>query len=145
MKILNEILYIVAIISIIIIFTVSGIFAYWWFFSEVPLVTLNTTTIKVDKPIYKPGDTLTYYVEYCKTRSMPMTINRSLVDGYVITFVPVQTDPPVGCHTTISASLKIPTYISTGTYHIEAYITAKINPIKDFYEHWRSIDFIVSK
>jgi hypothetical protein len=145
MKKLNDILYLVAIVSIFVIFTISGIFSYWWFFSGTPLVTLNPMAIKVDKAVYSPGDTITYYVEYCKTRSMPMVINRSLIDGFVINYVPVKSDPPIGCHTTLSASLVIPPYAGAGTYHIEANINAKINPLKDFTEHWRSVDFIIKK
>jgi len=70
-----------------------------------------------------------------------MTVNRSLVDGFVVSYAPVETDPPVGCHTTISSSMKIPEYIPAGIYHIEANISARINPLRTFSEHWRSVDF----
>ena len=138
---INSLLYSTAIFSIIIIFAVGGIFIYWAFWPDTPLVTSNKTTIKVDKQVYYPGDVITYYVDYCKTRLMPMTVHRSLVDGFIVNYTPVETDPPVGCHTTISSSLTIPSYIPKGVYHIEANLTGKINPLRDFNEHWRSIDF----
>jgi hypothetical protein len=138
---INELLYTVAIASIAIIVIISAIFIYWAFWPDTPIVTSNKDSVRLEKLVYHSGDTITYYIDYCKTRSMPMTVNRSLVDGFVVSYAPVETDPPVGCHTTISSSMKIPEYIPAGIYHIEANISARINPLRTFSEHWRSVDF----
>ena len=117
--------------------------AYWLFRPVTVLVVKNPQAVKVDKQVYQAGDRLIYSLDYCKHEAIPGTISRALVDGIRISYVAFYNNLPKGCGVTNNADLVIPEFVGTGTYHIEATATYRINPLKTVSTTWRSEDFQV--
>jgi hypothetical protein len=116
---------------------------YWLFFPE--KVITFTQPVTTDKLIYHRGETISYFITYCKTRTMVGTIYRSLVNETITTFTPVTNNLPAGCRTTKKSDLSIPDNADLGTYHLESTIEYKVNPLRDFATSWRSNDFLIVK
>ena len=116
---------------------------YWLLFPQRTIWLTGSVT--TDKTIYRPGDRLTYYLPYCKTKDIPGTVYRTLVNSVKISFTTVQSNLPMGCHTVAISELVIPDYVDTGIYHIEGDGERVANPLVKVYTHWKTNDFKIVK
>jgi hypothetical protein len=138
-KIFNTVAY----SSLIITFLIMMLIGFWTFYPNKIIEIKNSDKIKVDKTEYRPGDRVTYTIEYCKFINAPANVLRSLVDGIRINYVPYYNNLQKGCGTVNNADLIIPEFVSPGTYHFETTIEFKPNPIRTVIVTWRSVDFLV--
>ena len=92
----------------------------------------NPNSIQVDKKIYYPGDRITYTIDYCKYKNISGIVSRAITDDFRVTFTDVQSNLPLGCHTTQVNDLTIPLFLSTGTYHLTISGMYKINTLRSF-------------
>lgn len=121
-----------------------GILGYWAL--EPDVITIkDQEAIRLDKTEYSKGDRITYTLEFCKRKQVPVVIYRSIVDSYRITYQEVVSNLTVGCRTIKAADLVIPEFIVGGghTYFIDAENEVRVNPLKTQRVHWRSVDFRV--
>ena len=109
------------------------------------MIITNPTSIKVDKPIYRAWDRIIYTITYCKKTNIKAIVYRSLVNGTVTTYTPIEWDFAIGCKTIHKADLVIPEYTEEDTYHLEAILEYQLNPIRTEIVHWRSVNFKVIK
>jgi hypothetical protein len=130
-------------VSLGIIIGSSLLLGYWLVYPDDVVVV--TKPVTVNSEVYHPGERLTYTLSYCKTRKLVGNVVRSLINGTRLTFTTVQSDLPVGCHTVNVSDLVIPDYADSGTYHIEATIEYKINPIRTFEVYFKSQEFKINK
>jgi len=135
-----------SIIQLIFISLVSAVSFYWMVLEPDVLMVKNPEAISVDKTSYNKGDTITYTLEYCKTKSAVVTIYRSLSDSYRINYEPVVTRTPAGCATIKIADMVIPTFIEGDghVYYIVAELEVQANPLKTQTLSWRSVSFTVN-
>jgi hypothetical protein len=121
-------------------FTIIMVWTYW-----PDNIVVVKSVITVDKKVYYPGDRITYTFSYCKTRKLPGTVVRSLDNSIRITFTSIESDLQVGCHTINVSDLVIPDYVDAGKYHIEGTGEYHINPIRSYFNFWKSEEFEIIK
>jgi len=121
------------------LFVMLVIYCYWMFWPDQIMKTNGVAT--TNKLKYHPGEGLHYTFSYCKSRPVIGTVTRSLVDGTRTTFATIQSDLPVGCHEPWICSLRIPTNISPGIYHLESTGEYQVNPLRTEVNRLRSNDF----
>jgi len=101
--------------------------------------------VTVDKEVYYPGDSIIYTLSYCKYKSIPGTVYRSLVNSTRTSYTEFTNNLPTGCHTTKVADLHIPEYTDEGLYHLEGSVKYEVNPLRNEIDSWKSVDFIIKK
>lgn len=131
-----------AIIMLIFILAVTALFGYWLFIQP-DIMTFPTLVFSTDKTSYHQGDYIKYTFTYCKSRQDVATVNRVLVDGYLLNFSSIQSNLPTGCHTVTTSDIQIPNFIpnTSDTYHIEGTAVYPINPLRNQYVYFKTTDF----
>jgi len=127
---------------IIVITFFSILFGYWYFW---PMKVIDVSAVEVSKSIYAPGDQVIYTITYCKYKDIIGIAYRSLVNSTRTTYTEVSGNMTTGCHKINIADLHIPEYTDDGTYHLEATIIYKLNPVREFQISWKSQEFQVKR
>ena len=140
-------------INIAIIMMGASLFGYWYYIDgtliRVPLITYNDPmNLQVENEVYESGEALRVYVNYCKTRPAPVTVNWTLVDT-IVRFYPSELfEGAVGCVGTaedpsLQYILRLPPDLPDGTYYLQTTTRIHINPIKDIVNEYKTETFTV--
>jgi hypothetical protein len=103
---------------------IGGLFLVWFYcidgiYIDKPIVfihNVNPEQLQLTKHVYHPGDTVSYYTAFCKTRNAVPAVQWTMADG-TLTLYPPHTGNssglPTGCYpqegtTTATAIEKIP-------------------------------------
>lgn len=107
------------------------------------VVIKNPKSVAVEKEMYRPGDRITYTLDYCKRDASPAKVYRILVNSIRISYTEITSDLPVGCRTININDLVIPEFVPDGIYHIETTTERQVNIFRKELVTWRSEDFRV--
>ena len=140
-----------ALINIGVILFGIAIFGYWYFLdgniNPVLVDKTDTSTLRVNKAVYSPGETVIIYNSFCKLRPVIGTSAFQIVDGQVLQMNAIEVNLPVGCYGVdkpfSSNATTLPENIEKGTWHLEWTITYHTDPVKDVVYKRRSVDFTV--
>lgn len=134
------------IIGTLLIAVFIGISIYWLVIEPDVMIVKNADALPVNKEVYSPGEKLEYTITYCKRKVVTTTLSRSLVDTYQITYPSIRAELPVGCNSITRRDLVVPSFITGGEnhkFHLEGISIVKINPLREQYVTWRTVDFII--
>jgi hypothetical protein len=110
------------------------LYGYWYFidgeFVNIPIKT-DTFVVKTEKDVYRIGDPVAVRWNYCKGVDTTSTISINLIDGIVYMLPNGHSTRPIGCYDNYTVVTEIPKAIPTGTYHLEAVIHFRVNPVKN--------------
>jgi hypothetical protein len=121
----NILSWIVIILMMVLILTVG----FWMIYPYPTLVFLNQPfEITPDTLIVKPGQNITYHVDYCKYTTLPAIVSRSFIDGVKYSVPQTIATNPAGCHE-IFPSLQAPN-LPPGTYYLKNSYQYQVNPIR---------------
>lgn len=122
------------------------IYIAWSLFWPVRTLEIKTQQpIQILSPIVHKGDTLSYYLDYCKYTNMPSIVHRTFVDGQIITLTDTAGAFPTGCHTAKVSTAVVPSTINPGIYHLDVVVEYDINPFRKEYIHYETTYFTVVK
>jgi len=122
-KILNTTAFVTLIVASISLLTVW----VWVLYPYKPIVFTKVTTVK---NAYKPGDTLTIDICYCKYTALPATYISQFINGMVFTMDTKEANAPKGCGTIRSIDIVIPTELLPGEYSYRQTMIYQVNPIR---------------
>lgn len=142
MNLAKKILYLFSFLTLVMTFITICVFAYWMFWPDNVMV-LKSDIVKTDKEVYRPGERISYTVDYCKKRQISGLTSRTLVNDIRIAYTTITSDLPAGCHIVSDNDLIIPEFTSEGKYHISILVEYKINPIRVLRINYRTNEFIV--
>ena len=122
-----------------------GLACYWLFIEPDVITVMNSESIQLDKTSYKSGDRIIYTISFCKTKDVPVTIYRALVDTYRIQYEEITVNLSKGCRTISVADLAVPNFLGGDKheYYIEANNVLRVNPLRNQIVHWKSVPFTV--
>ncbi len=126
------------------IITTGSVLLGYWALWPVKVAEFNSP-IQVDKTVYRPGERITYTLDYCKYKDIGGTINRALVNSTRTVFTEITGNMAIGCRVTKVSDLVIPDYMDDGDYHIEASIEYQVNPIRTEIVKWQTEQFKIIK
>lgn len=108
---------------------VIGLILYWSF-RPYDIVEYQTKTFEMVKDEYRVGEPLTYRLAFCKTGNYSATQIRTLHDGVIYIFPPIESKTREGCHDFVSTSTPTPN-VPSGTYTFQTEVVYKPNPIRE--------------
>lgn len=119
-----------------------GYLAFWSFptadFKNVPFPVLNGQPVK-------PGDVLSYQVDYCRYTSASADVIRTLVGPSIITIVQDTSITDTGCRKIIVTNTVVPSYAPPGKYHLKITVCYRVNPLRNICHNLKTEEFVVSK
>lgn len=127
-------------------YVVMAFFTYWLFWPVKTLEIKNfsdTNPIKLDQTTVRPGDRLSYTLDYCKYTDIPNTVRRTLIDGQVIILTDTAGKLPAGCHVVTVKTAIIPDTINEGSYYLDVVVGYPVNPLRTEYIHYHTEYFKV--
>lgn len=138
--------------SLIVLMLLFGSFGYLYYlqhldgvYFEKPVVwNIDPLKFKTDKDAYHPGDPISIYTDYCRTRDFTALTTWRLLNNTQITFPP--RGPNImtkGCTQKWVFIADIPLYAVVGPHHLEGVTEIQVNPLKKMYINFRSVDFQV--
>lgn len=114
-------------------------------FAPVQLAEIYNEPFPVIPQEVKRGETVSFVVEFNKTKQYRVTSHRSIIcaDGNLVTLSQTSsTNAPLGKHTA-TIELVIPDKVSIGSCYIQLENTYHINPMRDEHRDMRTQDFTV--
>lgn len=102
--------------------------AYWTLFPFRGLEVKNEP-VPVDRKIVTQGDSLIYYMDFCRYTDKPAIVTRKFVDGIVFTTDPQAVASPAGCGER-GVLVNIPENLPPDTYTLKILVQIKINPLR---------------
>ena len=117
--------------SLLIIFGSAALISFWMFYPYQPFTFHSDTSEVSTTTPFVAGDYVIWNNNFKhNTVGDLVTVNKRLIDGTVIAYPTTQylTDGKEVAEK--NALMKLPAYISSGTYHIEIVYTVKVNPIR---------------
>ena len=143
MKLRTKLLHILAYVTMTLLSWVVLLLLFWRVRPYQVMDIKNSNAIQVEKTVYKAWERITYYIDYCKHISAKAKVYRSLVNGTVTVFTPVEWTLSIWCKIQKKSDLIIPEYTEPDTYHLEATLEYQVNLIRTETVHRRSVDFKV--
>lgn len=109
--------------------------------------SIDHLALKTDKPVYRPGDTISILMSVCKHRNYRAITTWRLFNETVITYPSKGTViSGIGCLKDKWVVIgEIPPYAIPGLHHLESDSDVILNPLHTIYWHNRSVDFQVTK
>jgi hypothetical protein len=116
---------------------------------HVPLtLKVDALTLKTDKPVYKPGDTVYVQISFCKNYEYTSTTSWNLVNSIIRPFPAKAYTIPVGCvGPEWFPVVKIPTddaFVGDGIYHLEGTTQIEVNPLRTVYYYFKTENFQIT-
>jgi hypothetical protein len=139
-KLFIYISYLTILIAIIIILIVG----FWSFYPYKPIV-FNNIPFTVDQQVVKPGEILTYNVDYCKYMNINPIVTRYMTDGvyYMLSSNPA-VNKAKGCGR-VKIQIVVPQTIMPDTYYLKLDYIYKVNPIREISVQATTEGFVVVK
>lgn len=121
-----------AIALILLAVTLAGSFGLIWLvFIDGQLVNPVLTTdgvLQTSQDVYHPGDSVFAYYSYCKRRPLEATIQWNLADTYIKSYLPSQSDFPIGCREKVLVDVQtIPKDTYPGEYYFIGSVSYELN------------------
>lgn len=126
---MHKIFYLISwasILSALLTILVAGV----WMVYPYKTLTVDDSPEWVDKEIYKPGDTMTFHIDYCKYTDVKPLVTRQFVDGVIYT-VPsyISASNDIGCGNR-DIQVIIPTTLPDGEYKLTTTHRYQMNPLR---------------
>lgn len=100
--------------------------------------------IVTEKPIYKRGEVVRGYLEFCKTRNIPARLQWSLIDHFLTIYPAKDSYTPIGCkQVTFNIEVIPKTVVPEKALHFEGLIQYRVNPFSIISVPLRTNDFEV--
>lgn len=112
----------------------------YWGFRPYNIVEYKIDTLEMQKDSYVVGEPLTYRLNFCKKGNYSATQIRTLHDGVIYIFPPIESKTKEGCHNFISTSTPTPN-VPSGTYTFETEVVYRPNPLREISYHITSGEF----
>lgn len=114
----------------------------YWGFRPYNIVEYNIDNLEMTKDVYTVGEPLTYRTSFCKKGDYGATQIRTLHDGVIYIFPPIESKSKEGCHDFISTSTPTPN-VPSGTYTFEIEAVYHPNPLRELSYHISSQEFSI--
>ena len=126
---MNKYFYILSWIGILSAIGLLLLTGYWLMYPYKPVV-YNNLPQKVNKQVYKVGETLELEVDFCRYSPIVPEIKRSFVDGVIYNLhSTVSPTDEVGCFVR-QVGITVPQTLNPGIYHITTNFRYRVNPIR---------------
>jgi hypothetical protein len=100
--------------------------------------------LQVEKEVYSPGEVVRLYNKFCKYRDAEVAVSWALIDTIVRFYPEKVTTGRTGCYGYEGRAFEavtIPPDVFDGTYHLEATVRVKINPVKTITYNFSTEEF----
>jgi len=114
--------------TILIAFAFLVLIGYWLLYPYKVIEFKNEPFTPLEETV-KAGETVSYYVEYCKYMDVSAETTIIFVDGIVFSTPSFTNNWEVGCHTKL-VHLPIPEELPCGKYSVQVFRSFKVNPIR---------------
>lgn len=113
---------------------VGALIALYWLFVDPivrPPITLNIDPMQmqVQEAVYRPGDTIYIYTDFCKHRDSYAQTAWSLVDTIMLPYPEKYGNFPRGCYKGWYEAVKLPNIGVEGEYHLRGTTIVQLNPL----------------
>lgn len=137
----------ILVVNSIIVTLGLALFSYWLFLDAVvnPPLTFNNDPLnyEIDKQVYKRGENVNVYVDFCKNREATGRTTWRLVDTVQFFFPEKTSSAAPGCYEGWLTIATIPQVVATGTYHLEGTGYVSINPLKEVQYEYKTEQFLI--
>jgi hypothetical protein len=108
-----------------------------------PVKIIDIEHFQTIRSEYHPGDVFDYSLKYSKHIDLPGIVIRSFEDGIVYQLPSTRTQNPLGDHSVINASLKVPDCLPAGEYVMRMSVIYHVNAFRDITYSMKSNKFKV--
>lgn len=128
--------------------TITGMFflGYFLFLDGTTFhKAIEISSISVSETSYRPGQLVTAYVSYCEYRSVPFTLEWTLLDERKVFYVADENQLwPMGCFTNMPITIKkLPPTLPIDSYEFSGEITVPTNGIRNVDINFKTNQFFV--
>lgn len=133
---------IVCIIAVAIFFITIDVWLYYPY-KTLEIHNPDPEAIILEENIVKPGEALSYILDYCKYSDTDSVVHRKMLDGQVITLEDRPGGLPLGCHKVRLNNALVPATLNPGQYRMDIIVEYKVNPIRKIKTHYTTELFTV--
>lgn len=134
-------------LSFLVLVNASIVIVGWLYFVDgrTP-VEFKNVPMPVDMPVYKYGDVINVFADYCKYEGVPSTVYLQFVDGIVFDVgEPIVLNSPVGCDAKNFPIIRVPDKLPIGEYYLRGENVYKVNILRSRSVSWKTKWFRVEK
>lgn len=139
--------YKILVFNIVVVILGLLLFSYWLFIDELlhpPLVfNIDIQNMAVDQTVYRVGDRISIYSDFCKNRDADAISAWSLVDTIIRIYPTTAANIPAGCYSGWFSIVTVPPDTPPGDYYLQGTSVVEINPLRKVTYNYKSDVFLI--